>query len=56
MEFEKQVVRIYQRILQTTGCNVIAIAIQIIVGCVMVFGCVNVGVMHSNFVNKNGLL
>lgn len=56
MEFEKSVYRIYQRLLQVGGCKYILMAMLFLIGCILVFASVNLGMAHSTFVNRSGTL
>lgn len=56
MEFEKSIYRIYQRLLQTGGCKVILILLQLVLGSLTLFGSGSLVMMHTTFINNNGLL
>ena len=56
MEFEKQTFRFHQRVFERPCTKYCLLSIGFISFCNLAFGCFNIYLMHSNFLNQNHIL
>jgi hypothetical protein len=56
MEFERQTFRFHKRVLEGPSTKNCLLLVAFISFCNLTFGCFNLVVMHSNYVNTNDIL